>query len=113
MLKRDARLSGIRITREWNSDNAGAGQRRRRRLVRGDDDRLVFAARMQHMQDHQLGLREQPLFGFRAGGFSGTDDAAEVLELRNVPEMIETDAGQNTDFVFGEYFLAELDSHHL
>jgi hypothetical protein len=35
-----------------------------------------------------------------------------VLELRNVPKMIETDARQNTDFVFGEDFLAELNSHH-
>lgn len=29
---------------------------------------LVFAARAEHVENHQLRIREKPLFGFRTGG---------------------------------------------
>jgi hypothetical protein len=81
--------------------------------VRGDDHGLVFAARLQHVNDHQFGLREEPLLGFRAGCFRRAHDPAEMLILGYAAEMVEADARQVADFIFGEYFLAEFDPNHV
>jgi len=93
--------------------NTGAGAPAGGCLVGCDDDRVVLAARLQNVKDHQFGLRKQPLFGFRAGCFRGANNPAEVLVPRNPAEMVQANAGQNTDLIFGEDFLAELDSHHV
>src|ERR1700684_382754 len=73
---------------------------------------LVVAARLQHREDHQIGMREKPLFGFGAGGFRGPRDRAQVLVLRELAQMVGADAREGDHFVFGEDFLAHLDSHH-
>ena len=72
----------------------------------------MVAARLQHGEDHQIGMREKPLFGFGAGRLGGARDRSQVLVLRQLAQMVGSDARKGDDFVFGEDFLAHLDSHH-
>jgi hypothetical protein len=73
---------------------------------------LVIAARLQDGDDHQVGVGEEPLFGFDAGGFRGAGDGAEVFVPGQTAQMIRADPGQSYDFVFGEDFLAGFNAHH-
>jgi hypothetical protein len=50
---------------------------------------LVVAARAKHVQDHQLRVREKPLFGFGAGHTRGTDQRAKMLQLSQFSEVFQ------------------------
>ena len=54
--------------------------------------RLVLAARMQNREDHQVRIGEQPLLGFRAGGFRRAGQFSEVLVVSQGVQMVEADA---------------------
>ncbi len=72
----------------------------------------MVAARLEHGEDHQVGVRKEPLFSFGAGGFCSTGNRSEVLVLRELMQMVGADAREGDHFIFGEDFLARLDSHH-
>src|SRR5580704_13675004 len=72
----------------------------------------MVAARLQHGEDHQIGVRKKPLLGFGPGGFGSARDRSQVLILRELAQMVSADAREGDDFIFGEDFLARLDSHH-
>ena len=73
---------------------------------------LVLAAGVEDGQNHQVRIREQPLLGFRAGGFGHPRQSAQVLILGHGAEVIPADSRQARNLVFGEEFLARLDSDH-
>jgi hypothetical protein len=72
----------------------------------------MIAARLQDGDNHQVGIREKPLFGFDAGGFGCAGNGAQVLIAREAAQVIDADPGESYDFVFREHFLAGLDAHH-
>jgi hypothetical protein len=72
----------------------------------------VLAAVMKDRQNHQVGIREKPLFRFRASRFGGARERSEVLVLREAAQVLKADAGQRSNLVLGEEFLARLDPDH-
>jgi hypothetical protein len=73
---------------------------------------LVIATRLQNGNDHQVRIGEEPLFGFNAGSFGGASNRPEVLVAGQAAQVIHADARQSHHFIFGEYLLAGLNSHH-
>jgi hypothetical protein len=76
------------------------------------DPGLVIAARLQNGDNHQVSVREKPFFGFDPRGFGRASDGAEVFVASEAAQVIHANPCQSYDFVFSEYFLAGLDSHH-
>jgi hypothetical protein len=74
--------------------------------------RLVIATRVKNRQNHQVGIGEQPFFGFGTGGFRGTGDSAEMLISRDAPKMVQAYAREGRYFGIGEDLLARLDAYH-
>jgi hypothetical protein len=72
----------------------------------------VFAARVKNGQNHQVRVREEPLFGFRSCGLGCARKSSQVAVSREASEMVQADPGQVRDFFFREEFLARLDSDH-
>ena len=73
----------------------------------------MLAAWVKDGQNHQIRIREQPLLGFRAGSLSHARQSSEVFILGHRAEVIQADARQARNLVFGEEFLARLDSDHV
>jgi hypothetical protein len=73
---------------------------------------LVIATGLQNGNDHQIRIREEPLLGFNAGSFSGAGNRPEVLIAGKAAQVIHADARQSHHFIFSEYLLAGLNSHH-
>lgn len=53
---------------------------------------LVFAARAEHVENHQLRIREKPLFGFRTSGSSSANQGSKVLGLRQGSQMLQANS---------------------
>jgi hypothetical protein len=73
---------------------------------------LVIATRVKNRQNHQVGIGEQPFFGFGTGRFRGTGDSAEMLISRDAPKMVQAYAREGRYFGIGEDLLARLDAYH-
>ena len=54
----------------------------------------MLAARMQNREDHQVGIREQPLLGFGARGLGYPGKFAEVLVVCEGAQVVEADPGE-------------------
>jgi len=65
----------------------------------------VRAAREQRNKHHQVGQREQPLFGLSAGCFRRSRDHAQVTAAREIVQMFHADARQAGHFRVREDFL--------
>src|SRR6185437_3275350 len=74
--------------------------------------RLVLAARLKDRNDHQFRVGEEPPSGVSASRFSGVGQSSEMLVASQAAQMLNADARQVGDFIFGENFLARLDSDH-
>jgi hypothetical protein len=68
--------------------------------------RLVFAARAEHVEDHQLGVREKPTLGFAARSFRRANQRTKMLGLRQRAQMLQANSGKTRDFLFREELLA-------
>jgi hypothetical protein len=102
---------GGRLITTWmrNGDKANnSGERREQFVKRG----LVIATRVKNRQNHQVGIGEQPFFGFGTGRFRGTGDCAEMLISRDAPKMVQAYAREGRYFGIGEDLLARLDAYH-
>ena len=73
---------------------------------------LMIATRMKNCDNQEVGIREQPLFGFGASGFGGTGDRTQMLVSRDTAKMVQAYARQGRYFGFGEDLLARLDTYH-
>ena len=73
---------------------------------------LMIATRMKNCDNQEVGIREQPLFGFGACRFGGSGDGTQMLVPSEAAKMIEAYARQSGYFVFGEDLLAGLDAYH-
>src|SRR5882757_137757 len=74
--------------------------------------KLVLAARMQNREDHQIGIREKPLFGFGASGFGYPGKLAEMLVESESAQVVEADSGKPDHLVLGKELLAGLYPNH-
>lgn len=72
----------------------------------------MIATRMKNGDDHEVRIREQPLFGFGACRFGSSGDCAQVLVSSEPAKMVQADARQGGHFVFGEDLLARLNTYH-
>ena len=72
----------------------------------------MVAARLKNRENHEVGIGEQPLFSFGAGGFRSAGDRAQVLISRDAPKMVQAYARQGRYFRIGEDLLARLDAYH-
>jgi hypothetical protein len=72
----------------------------------------MVAARLKNRENHEVGIGEQPLFSFGAGGFRSAGDRAQVLISRDTAKMVQAYTRQGRYFGFGEGLLAGLDAHH-
>jgi hypothetical protein len=75
--------------------------------------KLVLAAGMQNREDHQVGIREEPLLSADAGGFRGASEFSKVLVMGEGAQVIEANPSEAGYFVLGERLLARLDANHL
>jgi len=73
----------------------------------------VLAARIENREDHQIGIREEPLLSFRTRGFGDARKFAQMPVLRETAEVLQANAGEPGNFVLGEELLARLDSYHI
>jgi hypothetical protein len=72
----------------------------------------VFAAGKQDRQDHQIRIREEQLFRFSACGFGSPGNETQMPASCKIPKMLEANASQAGDFIFGEELLARFDGDH-
>jgi hypothetical protein len=72
----------------------------------------MIATRVKNRENHEVGISEQPLFGFGTGGFRGAGDCTQVLITREAAKMVQAYARQSRYFVFGEDLLTGLDAYH-
>ena len=72
----------------------------------------MLAARMEHGQDHQVRIAEQPLFGLRTRRFGRAHQLPEMAVAGQSADVLQADPSQANDFIFREDFLARLDSDH-
>ena len=72
----------------------------------------MFAACLQHRNDAQIRVREQPLARFGSRGSGSPCERAEMLVFCETPQVIEADASQIGNFFFREELLAGLDANH-
>jgi hypothetical protein len=73
----------------------------------------VLAAWVKDGENHQIRIREQPLLGFCAGSFGYARQSSEVFILGHRAEVVQANPCQARNLVFGEEFLARLDSDHV
>lgn len=66
----------------------------------------MLAARAEHVEDHQLGVREKPSLGFAAGSFGRANQRTKMLGLRQRAQVLQANSGQARDFLFREELLA-------
>ena len=66
----------------------------------------MLAARAEHVEDHQLGVREKPSFGFAARSFGRANQRTKMLGLRQRAQMLQANSGKARDFLFREELLA-------
>jgi hypothetical protein len=67
---------------------------------------------MENREDHQIGIREKPLFGFGASGFGYPGKLAEMLVESESAQVVEADSGEPDHFVLGELLLARSYPNH-
>jgi hypothetical protein len=109
----------FRIVLSSRNDNFGAQRQRALYWPEGGKVRvlrergLVVAARMNRRQDHQVRMREQPLFDLDARGFRGVYQSPEMLIPGERLEVIEADTREAGDFIRRKELLARPDSNHL
>lgn len=72
----------------------------------------MIATWVKNGENHEIGIGEQPLFGFGASGFGGTGDRTQMLVSRDTAKMVQAYARQGRYFGFGEDLLARLDAYH-
>ena len=72
----------------------------------------MVAARVQNSENHEVGIGEQPPFGFGAGGFRGAGDRAEMPISREAAKVVQAYARQARHFDFSEDLLARLYAYH-
>lgn len=72
----------------------------------------MLATGLKYGENHQIRVREEPLFGFGASGLGNARQSAQVLISGEASQVIQTDAGEGGDFVFGKDLLARFDSYH-
>ena len=73
---------------------------------------LVFAARIQHRQDHQVRQRKQPLIGLLPRCLIRANDKAEVPPARQTVEMLQANPRQGGSLRVRKDLLAWLDLDH-
>lgn len=66
----------------------------------------------QSNQHHQVGQRKKPLVRLLARSFRGPCDEAQVSALREIADVIDTDACQAGDFRVGKNLLARFYGNH-
>jgi hypothetical protein len=64
--------------------------------------RLVFAALMQNRDDHQVGIRKQPLLGFGSRSFGYARELSEMFVESQSAQVIQADSRQPGNLVLGE-----------
>jgi len=69
----------------------------------------MLAARVEHGQDHQVGIGEQPFLRLRSGGLRSASNKPEVLAARKALEVVEADSGEPGNLIRGEELLAGFD----
>ena len=74
--------------------------------------KLVFAALVKHSKDHQIRVREEPLFRFRFGGFRCASELSKMAIAGKAAQVFQADASQTRDFILGKELLTRLDSDH-
>ena len=74
--------------------------------------RLMVATRVKNRDDHEVGIGEQPFFGFSTSGFRSESDRTEVLISSDAAKMIPAYARKGGYFVFGEDLLTRFDAYH-
>jgi hypothetical protein len=72
----------------------------------------MIATWVKNCENHEIGIGEQPLFGFGASGFGGTGDRTQMLVSRDTAKMVQANARQGAYFSFGEDLLARFDAYH-
>jgi hypothetical protein len=60
---------------------------------------LVLATRVEHGQNHQVGIGEQPFFSLRTGGLRSARERTEVLAAREALEMLQANSRKPGDFI--------------
>jgi hypothetical protein len=76
------------------------------------EKKLVFAARVKHSEDHQIRIREKPLFRLCFGGFRCASQRSEMAIAGETAQVFQADARQARDFILGKELLARFDSDH-
>jgi hypothetical protein len=72
----------------------------------------VIATRVKNGDDHEVGIGEQPFFGFGTGSFRGASDCPKVLISSDAAKMIPAYAREGGYFVFGKDLLTRFDAYH-
>jgi hypothetical protein len=67
---------------------------------------------MKHGKDQEVRIGEKPLPGFRFRGLGSSRQSSQMAVARQFAQMIEANAGQADNFIFGEELLAGFDSDH-
>lgn len=73
---------------------------------------LVLAARLEHGENHQVGVRKKPLFGFGAGGLGYAGQRTQVLIAGEASKVIEANPSERGYFVLGKDLLARPHCNH-
>lgn len=73
---------------------------------------LMIATRMKNSDNQEVGIREQPLFGFCASRFGSSGDGTQMLVSGEAAKMVQAYAREGGYFVFGEDLLARFDAYH-
>jgi hypothetical protein len=74
---------------------------------------LVFAAGVENRKNHQVRVREEPLFGFCAGCFRDAGQRPEMPVAGQAAQVFQADAREGHDFFLGKDLLAGFDSYHV
>jgi hypothetical protein len=72
----------------------------------------MIATRMKNRDNHEVGISEQPLFGFGASSFRSAGDCAQMLISSEAAKMVQAYARQGGYFVFCEDLLTRFDTYH-
>jgi hypothetical protein len=72
----------------------------------------MIATWMEYRENHEVGISEQPLFGFGTSSFGGAGNRTQMLVSRDAAKMVQANARQGRYFDFGEDLLARFDAYH-
>lgn len=72
----------------------------------------MVATRVKNAQDHQVGIREEPLLGLSTGRFRSLGEETEMFATGQRLKVRKTDAREPRDFLGGEQLLAGFDRDH-